>query len=202
MLAANNEIVHRLRDYMVEVHFPFRISADLEKIQFNVDKVQKISRAKRSCLRIFSEIAFVPSKVAAMKTFLMELANKRDEDKAEDKGDDPWPVDTIEQGRGSSKEQSTGKQRVRIRDGTYGAKEPIQEAPKPTGNEKRRRTSTRVIVYNSDVYDEPAFERISCTAARRLQHGRQEAVVKRTTARRMDGSAGHAEHSGTPSGKE
>lgn len=46
LIAANNDIVHRLSDYMGEVQFPFRIAADLTKSQRNVDKVQRICRAK------------------------------------------------------------------------------------------------------------------------------------------------------------
>lgn len=60
MISANKDIIHRLRDYVGELHIPFRISADLTKIKSNIKKIRTLCRTKRSCLRNFRELSSLP----------------------------------------------------------------------------------------------------------------------------------------------
>lgn len=73
LVAANNEVVHHMRDFVGHLQFPFKISANLGHINSNLSHFKNICRTKKSCVQNFSELSSVSKKVAAMENYLKDV---------------------------------------------------------------------------------------------------------------------------------
>lgn len=87
ILSANNEIIHAMRAFVVKMSFSMRLSSDFDRIQRNVNRLQKTCQNNKIVSINFGDLASAARKVVEMESFLTVHVEREAEESYDDENE-------------------------------------------------------------------------------------------------------------------